>query len=70
MSVKTVRFNKEEESKLRALLRFYKKDFSRCVKELITEKLEDLQDIGFVMRLKEGKVGDYLTADQVSKSFK
>jgi hypothetical protein len=69
MSVKTVRFNKNEEFMLKTLLRFYKTDFSQCVKELITEKLEDLQDIGVIARLKEGKRSDYLTGQQVSRLF-
>ena len=69
MSVKTVRFNKSEESKLRALLRFYKADFSQCVKELIAEKLEDLQDVGFIARIKENKGSDYLTGSQISRLF-
>ena len=69
MSVKTVRFNKGEESKLKALLRFYKADFSHCIKELIAEKLEDLQDVGFIARIKEGKRSDYLTGQEVSRMF-
>lgn len=69
MSVKTVRFNKIEESKLKALLRFYKSDFSQCVKELIAEKLEDLEDIGFIARMKEGKRSDYSTADQIARLY-
>ena len=67
MSVKTVRFNKNEEIMLKTLLRFYKTDFSQCVKDLIVEKLEDLQDIGFIARIKEGKRSDYLTGQQVSR---
>jgi hypothetical protein len=70
MSVKTVRFNKSEESKLKALLRFYKADFSQCVKELIAEKLEDLQDIGFIARIKEGKRSAYLTGQEISSLFR
>ena len=65
MSVKTVRFNKQEESMLRALLSYYRKDFSHCIKELIAEKLEDLEDIAAVKRIKEGKQSDYLTAAQI-----
>ena len=70
MSVKTVRFNKGEESKLKALLRFYKSDFSHCIKELIVEKLEDLQDIGFIARLREGKRAGYMTAHNIDALFK
>jgi hypothetical protein len=39
MSVKTVRFNKEE-GMLKAMLDYYRTDFSSCIKELIVEKLE------------------------------
>jgi predicted DNA-binding protein len=70
MSVKTIRFNKKEESMLKKILSHYATDFSTCVKELIAEKLEDLQDIGFLQRLKEGRPGDYLSASQISAFFK
>lgn len=70
MSVKTVRFNKREEGMLKAILNYYHTDFSGCIKELIVEKLEDLQDIGYVKRLKEGKPSDYLGADQLTLLFK
>ena len=66
MSVKTVRFNREEEGMLKTILQHYHTDFSECIKELIAEKLEDLRDIGMVRRLKEGKPSDYLRADQIS----
>ena len=69
MSVKTIRFNKQEENKIKRLLSYYRKDFSHCIKELIAEKLEDLADIGCIKRIKEGKPSDYLTADQISKLF-
>ena len=70
MSVKTVRFNKEEESMLKKIIDYYHTDFSGCIKELIMEKLEDLRDIGYVRRLKEGKPSDYLSADQMTSFFK
>lgn len=69
MSVKTIRFNKEEESMLKTILRHYHTDFSDCIKELIIEKLEDLRDIGYVKRLKEGKPSDYLSANQITSLF-
>lgn len=69
MSVKTIRFNKEEEGMLKTILRHYHTDFSDCIKELIAEKLEDLRDIGYVKRLKEGKPSDYLSANQISGLF-
>ena len=70
MSVKTVRFNKEEEGMLQTILRYYHTDFSGCIKELIAEKLEDLRDIGTIKRLKEGKSSDYLGANQITSLFK
>ena len=70
MSVKTVRFNKEEESMLKKIINYYHTDFSGCIKELITEKLEDLRDIGYVRRLKEGKHSNYLSADKITAIFK
>ena len=69
MSVKTVRFNKEEESMLKKIVDYYHTDFSGCIKELIAEKLEDLRDIGYVKRLKEGKLSDYTTADKITAIF-
>ena len=70
MSVKTVRFNREEEGMLKTILHYYHTDFSGCIKELIAEKLEDLRDIGTIRRLKEGKPSDYLGADQITSLFK
>ena len=70
MSVKTVRFNKEEESMLKAILRYYRTDFSGCIKELIVEKLEDMRDIGTIKRLKEGNPADYFVADKITSLFK
>ena len=69
MSVKTVRFNKEEESMLKKIVDYYHTDFSGCIKELIAEKLEDLRDIGYVKRLKEGKPSEYLGADHITALF-
>ena len=42
----------------------------RILKELITEKLEDLRDIGTIKRLKEDKLSDYLGANQITSLFK
>ena len=70
MSVKTVRFNKEEESMLRVILGYYHADFSQCIKELIAEKLEDLRDAGFIKKLREGKVSEYLNAGQIASLYK
>ena len=69
MSVKTVRFNKEEESMLKKIVDYYHTDFSGCIKELIAEKLEDLRDIGYVKHLKEGKPSDYMNADKITAIF-
>ncbi len=69
MSVKTVRFNKQEESMLKTILRHYHTDFSGCIKELIADKLEDLRDIGYVKRLREGKPSDYLNVDKITALY-
>ena len=69
MSVKTIRFNKEEENMLKKIISYYHTDFSGCIKELIAEKLEDLRDIGYVKRLKEGKPSEYVGADQITSMF-
>ena len=69
MSVKTVRFNKNEEALLRKILSHYGRDFSACVKELLMEKMEDLQDLGFIKRIKEGKQEDYFTARELNAMF-
>ncbi len=69
MAIKTVRFNKEEESMVRRILAHYNNDFSACVKELFSEKLEDLQDIGIIKDIKEGRREDYRTAKDIDKLF-
>lgn len=70
MSVKTIRFNKQEESMLKMVLSHYSTDFSTCVKELISEKIEDLKDMNFIKCLKEGETSEYLSSDQISSIFK
>lgn len=69
MAIKTVRFNKDEEKMVRKILIYYNSDFSGCVKELFAEKIEDLQDIGLIKGIKEGKKEDYLTASEIDKLF-
>jgi len=69
MSVKTIRFNKREESMLKTLLSGYAGDFSACIKKLIAEKIEDLRDIGVVMHINESRPSDYLKADEIDKLF-
>lgn len=69
MTVKTIRFNKHEENIIKALLNYYHADFSTCVKALLAEKLEDLQDIGFIAHFKEGKVEDYLDSKEIEKIY-
>ena len=64
-----MRFNKSEESMLKVIMQYYRSDFSGCIKELIVEKLEDLRDIGLVKRLKEGKLSDYSSAEQITSLF-
>lgn len=70
MSVKTVRFNKREEVMLKVVLQYYRTDFSHCIKELMVEKLEDLRDIRFIKRIKEGKTDDYVSANKITSLYK
>jgi predicted DNA-binding protein len=69
MSVKTIRFNREEENMLKTVLSHYATDFSTCVKELIAEKVEDLRDMNYIKRLREGKPSEYMNADQITHLF-
>ena len=69
MAVKTVRFNKNEERMLKKVLIYYRTDFSRCVKELLAEKLEDLRDIRMIKSFKEGRREDYLSASDIDRFF-
>ena len=69
MAVKTVRFNKEEETKLKKVLAYYGTDFSNCVKELLAEKLEDLLDIGVIKGIREGNKKDYFSAGDINKLY-
>lgn len=70
MSVRTVRFNRQEESTLKAVLTYYHADFSRCVKDLFAEKLEDLRDIAYIQHLKESsKRANYLCAEDIEGLF-
>ena len=70
MSIKTVRFNKEETRKLKRLLSYYRSDFSTCVKGLIEEKIEDLSDLGVIQKLKEGRTReDYYTVKEINALF-
>lgn len=69
MTVKTVRFNDKEEEALKKLLDHYNADFSTCVKTLLFEKLEDLEDIKAVMSIKEGRSEDYRSAAEINALF-
>lgn len=69
MTVKTIRFNKDESKVLKKVLTHYGKDFSSCVKDLLTEKLEDLRDIEFVSKIREGTKRDYYSADQITSMY-
>ena len=70
MSIKTIRFNKEEDLLLKKVLSYYQKDFSTCVKELLAEKLEDLKDIQSIQRIKEADRNGYYTAYEITSMFK
>ena len=67
MSVKTLRLNRVEERELGVLLAYTGQDFSHCMKELIRERLEDLADLKFIGKIKEGKAKDYISADQIDE---
>ncbi|MDA9101286.1 DUF6290 family protein [Omnitrophica bacterium] len=69
MSIKTVRFNKEEELALQKVLQYYRMDFSGCIKELIKDKLEDLIDLGWVKHFREGKPEDYRSPGDINHLF-
>ncbi|MEK6600703.1 MAG: DUF6290 family protein [Candidatus Binatota bacterium] len=69
MTVKTIRFNKNEERVLKSVLSHYGKDFSSCVKDLLTEKLEDLRDLDFIGKIREGAKKDYFTAGQITSIY-
>ena len=69
MAVKTVRFNKAEEVMLKKILVYYGSDFSNCVKEFLVEKLEDLQDIGVIKRIKEEKKENYFCASDIDELY-
>ncbi len=69
MSIKTVRFNRQEEALLKKILAHYGKDFSSCIKALFREKMEDLKDQATIKGIKEGKQADYLTADKLESLF-
>ena len=69
MSIKTIRFNAEEERMLQKLLTHYGEDFSSCVKALIREKLEDLVYLGWIKSFKERKTSDYLPAKDIDALF-
>ena len=70
MSVKTVRFNKHEATMLKKILTYYRADFSSCVKQLLSEKLEDLADIGCIKKFRETNPENYLTAKEIDSHFK
>lgn len=70
MAVRTIRFNKEEESALSKLLEHYGSDFSTCVKTLLFDRLEDLKDIVAVSRIRKGKRTDYERADDIDALFR
>lgn len=69
MAVKTIRFNKQEESALGKVLDHYGSDFSTCVKTLLFDKLEDIKDIAAVGRVSEGRKSDYSSADDIDELF-
>jgi len=69
MSVRTIRFNNEEENVVEKVLSHYSLDFSSCVKDMFAEKLEDLKDIELINKIKEGKKKEYFSAEQIDSMF-
>ena len=65
MAVRTIRFNKQEESVLGRVLKHYGDDFSTCVKTLLFDKIEDLRDIAAIKRIREGKKSEYVSAGDI-----
>lgn len=69
MAVRTIRFNKQEESILDRVLDHYGADFSTCGKTLLFDKIEDLRDIAAVKRIREPKRSEYLSSDDIDSMF-
>ena len=71
MSIRTIRFNKQEETIVKKLLSFYEIDFSTCVKEMLWDKLEGLCDVGCIKRTKESRSKEeYYSAHEIDKLYK
>ena len=70
MSIRTIRFNKDEERMLKKILLHYKTDFSSCVKGMIEEKLETLADLNSIKGIRESQSGDYLTSKEIDSPYK
>ena len=69
MSIKTIRLNKREEIMMKKVLKYYRMDFSSCVKELLVEKIEDLQDIRAIKAIRETKSENYFTAKEIDSLY-
>lgn len=70
MSIKTVRFNKEEDDQLKKVVKHYGVDFSACIKSLIAEKAEDLEDLKFIKSVKEDKPSAYVSAKEIDAALR
>lgn len=69
MSIKTIRLNSREEILMNKVLKYYGMDFSSCVKELLVEKIEDLQDIRAIKKIRETKSENYFTAREIDSLY-
>ncbi len=43
--------------------------FLNCIKKMILEKMEDLQDIRAIKQIREGSKQDYLSAGEIDPLF-
>ena len=55
---------------LKKVLVYYHGDFSSCVKELLSEKIEDLMDLKVIKAIKEDKKENYISASDIDKFFR
>ena len=69
MSIRTIRFNESEEKAVSKLAKFYQTDFSGMIKQMVIEKLEDLDDIHSILKIKEDLRKDYVSASDIDKLF-
>ena len=69
MSIRTIRFNETEEKAVSKLAKFYRADFSSMIKQMVTEKLEDLDDMRSILKIQEGSKKSYVSSSEIDKLF-